>query len=116
MHQCWCIRELVDRIAVLLMPRYDGPLQILGSMEGVSDVNALARTCRAVQDAALDVLWYRQSSLIPLLQCLPSDLWCMRTVEEGPHPAPRLLNSPPRAQFVSISFVSVSAMLTMSVV
>ncbi|KAI6142830.1 hypothetical protein BKA82DRAFT_532008 [Pisolithus tinctorius] len=35
----------------------------------------LARTCRVFMDPALDTLWRKQSSLSPLVMCLPSSLW-----------------------------------------
>ncbi|KAH9919428.1 uncharacterized protein B0H18DRAFT_1213865 [Fomitopsis serialis] len=36
---------------------------------------ALALTCRAFQEAALDMLWAHQDGLGRLVQCLPEDLW-----------------------------------------
>ncbi|KAH9922061.1 uncharacterized protein B0H18DRAFT_526624 [Fomitopsis serialis] len=36
---------------------------------------ALALTCRAFQEAALDMLWAYQDGLGRLVQCLPEDLW-----------------------------------------
>ncbi|KIJ14707.1 hypothetical protein PAXINDRAFT_115738 [Paxillus involutus ATCC 200175] len=35
----------------------------------------LARTCRAFNSSALDVLWERLESFTVLIQCLPQDLW-----------------------------------------
>jgi hypothetical protein len=35
----------------------------------------LARTCRAFNDSALDVLWETLESFTILVQCLPRDLW-----------------------------------------
>jgi hypothetical protein len=35
----------------------------------------LAITCRAFQEPAMDVLWRVQMSLVPLVKCLPTDLW-----------------------------------------
>ena len=43
---------------------------------------ALARTCKTFSDPALDSLWYSQSSVIPLIKCLPSDVYIL----EHPHP------------------------------
>ncbi|KIJ62024.1 hypothetical protein HYDPIDRAFT_30843 [Hydnomerulius pinastri MD-312] len=36
---------------------------------------ALARTCRAFQDPALDVLWAELNEPNPLVKCMPSKLW-----------------------------------------
>ena len=32
-------------------------------------------TCKAACGFALDALWYKMSSLVPLLKCLPDDVW-----------------------------------------
>lgn len=36
-----------------------------------SDLLALARTCRAFKEPALDVLWEELDDLTPLVRCLP---------------------------------------------
>lgn len=36
---------------------------------------ALAQTCRALQEPALDVLWYHKVGLHHLIQCMPEDAW-----------------------------------------
>ncbi|KAH7926610.1 hypothetical protein BV22DRAFT_1032746 [Leucogyrophana mollusca] len=41
---------------------------------GLRDLASLARTCRALQESALDSLWYTQGSLSPLLSLLPADV------------------------------------------
>jgi hypothetical protein len=35
----------------------------------------LARTCTALQDPALDALWYELDDLSPLIMCMPLDAW-----------------------------------------
>ncbi|KII95721.1 hypothetical protein PLICRDRAFT_227065 [Plicaturopsis crispa FD-325 SS-3] len=35
----------------------------------------LARTCRAFHEVALDLLWEEQTDILPLLRCMPPDLW-----------------------------------------
>ena len=50
-------------------------LSILFEYFSVQDLSSLARTCRALLDPALDVLWYHQRSLTNLVKCLPDDLW-----------------------------------------
>ncbi|KAJ7622703.1 hypothetical protein B0H17DRAFT_1289823 [Mycena rosella] len=49
-----------------------------------STLVALAQTCQALQPPALSVLWRDQSDLMPLLKCLPSDLWELEEVENRP--------------------------------
>ncbi|KIJ13760.1 hypothetical protein PAXINDRAFT_116679, partial [Paxillus involutus ATCC 200175] len=44
---------------------------------------ALARTCRAFQEPALDALWLQLDDLTPLLRCLPEDVWVLSAVEEA---------------------------------
>ncbi|KAJ7235723.1 hypothetical protein B0H12DRAFT_135121 [Mycena haematopus] len=36
---------------------------------------AIARTCKALQNPALNALWATQTSLVPALRCFPDDLW-----------------------------------------
>ncbi|KAJ7162670.1 hypothetical protein C8R43DRAFT_1233315 [Mycena crocata] len=57
-------------------------LKILEIMEAVCcevpggrALAALASTCKTFQDPALDVLWRTQDSIIPLLGCMPDDLF-----------------------------------------
>ncbi|KAJ7266515.1 hypothetical protein C8J57DRAFT_1068705, partial [Mycena rebaudengoi] len=38
-------------------------------------LSALARTCTAFCNPALDVLWRNQDTIVNLLQCMPKDLW-----------------------------------------
>ncbi|RDB17410.1 hypothetical protein Hypma_001754 [Hypsizygus marmoreus] len=42
-------------------------------IQGAPTLAALARTCRLFHTLAIDVLWHFQSSLTPLIKCLPSD-------------------------------------------
>ncbi|KAF8447203.1 hypothetical protein L210DRAFT_3390514 [Boletus edulis BED1] len=39
-----------------------------------TDLPALARTCKAFRDPALDILWAELYSLAPLIRCLPGAL------------------------------------------
>lgn len=109
MHPMWEIRELVDRIVVFLAPHFDHPPWLKGNQDGRSDLCALGRTCRMLQNPALDILWYRQSTLVHLLRCLPPDLWYMQEVEELPWRSPDLIsakqNAQPPAQFVSAASI-----------
>lgn len=36
---------------------------------------ALSLSCKTLCAYALDALWFSVSSLVPLLQCFPSDVW-----------------------------------------
>ncbi|KII87902.1 hypothetical protein PLICRDRAFT_651552 [Plicaturopsis crispa FD-325 SS-3] len=44
---------------------------------GLRTLRNLAITCTAFREPALDELWHRQSSLAPLIQCLPGHLWAV---------------------------------------
>jgi len=67
MHRSLLISEVVANICYELAG-YHHPI-CPGSLA------AFAATCRAMSEPALDVLWHAQSSLGPLLRCMPSDLW-----------------------------------------
>ncbi|KAH9949841.1 hypothetical protein B0H21DRAFT_687727 [Amylocystis lapponica] len=45
------------------------------TLYGASALAALARTCRAFQDVALDILWRTLPNLAPLIKCFPTDVW-----------------------------------------
>ena len=36
---------------------------------------SLARTCKTFLEPTLNVLWYTQTTLVPLVRTLPEDLW-----------------------------------------
>jgi hypothetical protein len=38
-------------------------------------LSALASSCGAFKNPALDALWFMQTSLAPLVKCLPADAW-----------------------------------------
>ncbi|KAI6006301.1 hypothetical protein F5J12DRAFT_114598 [Pisolithus orientalis] len=48
------------------------------------DVARLARTCKAFKDPALDALWRKQSSLSPLVMCLPNRFWTRGNRSQNP--------------------------------
>jgi hypothetical protein len=58
-----------------------------GGRAGRSSVANLAMTCQA---PALELLWSSQCSLLPLMQCLPTDVWRLRMLDYQP-PATRLV-------------------------
>lgn len=47
------------------------------------DLVSLALTCQFFLNPALDLLWRKQDSLLPLLMCMPSNLWMLRDNQEG---------------------------------
>ncbi|KAH7903840.1 hypothetical protein BJ138DRAFT_1019974 [Hygrophoropsis aurantiaca] len=60
----------------------DIQLYILNQVEQKSDLSALARTCQAFTQVALDVLWRDLDCFIRLIQCMPPDLWSPQAVTE----------------------------------
>ncbi|KAJ7196883.1 hypothetical protein B0H12DRAFT_637606 [Mycena haematopus] len=44
---------------------------------------ALATTAKIFSDPALNILWRRQTSLVPLVKCMPNTLWEERRADEG---------------------------------
>ncbi len=74
MHACFAIPEIVQRIAEEAgrgsetFPDDESEVDTL-------TVYALARTCRAFLEPALDVLWSCQWDLGFLIVCMPKDLW-----------------------------------------
>jgi hypothetical protein len=43
--------------------------------DGPKTLAAVAVTCRAFENTALDVLWRTLPNLVPLVKCLPPDAW-----------------------------------------
>jgi len=66
MHDCLLIAELQTKILEY----------VIQSEHGHRTVAALARTCKALTEPCLDVLWHRQErGLGALMKTLPADLW-----------------------------------------
>ncbi|EIW79847.1 hypothetical protein CONPUDRAFT_74179 [Coniophora puteana RWD-64-598 SS2] len=72
MHHCLRVTELLSEICEQAHEPNDP-----------SDLLALALTCKAFRDPALDALYYEIRSLADLFMCLPRDLWDLRLVEIG---------------------------------
>ncbi|KAJ7190344.1 hypothetical protein GGX14DRAFT_483421 [Mycena pura] len=73
MHRCLQILEIVELLCAEVagdLPRYGaGPPEC-------QRLATLARTCKAFQDPALDLLWsHQRNTMINLLMCMPNDLW-----------------------------------------
>jgi len=66
MHNCLLIAEMQTKILEY----------VIQSDRGHQTVAALARTCKALTEPCLDVLWHRQErGLGALMKTLPADLW-----------------------------------------
>ncbi|KAH0826689.1 hypothetical protein J3R83DRAFT_5080 [Lanmaoa asiatica] len=65
MHGCLNIVEVQRAIFREIHPQY----------KGLATLARLARTCRAFNSTALDVLWATLDSFVYLIQALPRDLW-----------------------------------------
>lgn len=69
MHRCLEIPEILSLICYEL----SGPSQL--TPQSQASLIALARTSQNFKEPALDALWRYQTSLIPLVKCLPEDSW-----------------------------------------
>lgn len=69
MHRCWSIPEIVTIICEKLSSESE-----YGERE-VDGLAIFARSCRTVHEQALDVLWHKQETIVPLLRCMPDDVW-----------------------------------------
>ncbi|TFK31479.1 hypothetical protein BDQ12DRAFT_694091 [Crucibulum laeve] len=67
MHPCLQISEILTLIC----------FEVYGSgdRKDKSDALSLVKTCRTFKEPALEVLWSRLGSILPLLMLLPGDLW-----------------------------------------
>ena len=64
MHRCLLIPEIARLIC--------SELRNVGARKSLA---ALAQTCLAISEPALDSLWYEIHDIIPLVKCMPPDLW-----------------------------------------
>jgi len=71
-HQCLLVHELFGLVCEVLTQRR-------------TTLASLARTCRAFEGPALDVLWRNIEGLRPLLCTMPSDLFEMKAKDGHPH-------------------------------
>jgi len=67
MHECL---EVLDIIRLIFEAVRDDPSRV--ASQTLID---LAVTCRSFHDVALDTLWFKQTSLVPLLKILPRIFW-----------------------------------------
>ncbi|KAI6021844.1 hypothetical protein BKA83DRAFT_14111 [Pisolithus microcarpus] len=80
MHHCLRITEILHLIFGYLADEKVTNANVTGAIRH-KDVAVLARTCKAFMDPALDILWRTQSSLSPLVMCLPAQFWTL-TVDQ----------------------------------
>ncbi|OCH96409.1 hypothetical protein OBBRIDRAFT_883311 [Obba rivulosa] len=73
MHRCLCIVEIASIIMAYVS---------MDELLGHATLAALARTCRAFQELALDMLWRHQDNFFNILRCLPRDACRFPGVEE----------------------------------
>ncbi|KZP23761.1 hypothetical protein FIBSPDRAFT_1042618 [Athelia psychrophila] len=69
MHQCLATPEIFVIITEMLTA------DAFAEKKPWVDLVNLATTCHLLSDISLDALWRTQTSLIPLLRTMPSDLW-----------------------------------------
>jgi hypothetical protein len=73
MHRCFLISEITHVICTEL-----------SNVWAREPLARLARTCQALREPALDALWYELHGLIPLVKCMPKDLWMESDEYERP--------------------------------
>jgi hypothetical protein len=74
MHQSLRIPEIVSLICNETINGAEHYFRSLNS-DTSQTLAAFARTCKAFQDPALDVLWRYQSTVMHVLDCMPGDIW-----------------------------------------
>ncbi|OCH95117.1 hypothetical protein OBBRIDRAFT_643392 [Obba rivulosa] len=104
MHRCL---QTVDTLLLILQyfKAHDG----LPITQNTSALSALARTCRAFCDLALDLLWENQWTLVNLVRCLPADAWRIDIEEHMEVGNDGAIPKPPEGSVVRTSYVSVDA-------
>jgi hypothetical protein len=80
MHVCLSIPEIIAVICTEVAPDID-----LDSTEkqDLASLAALAGTSHIFSECALNALWSGLTDIVPLLRCMPSDLWEERKVAGG---------------------------------
>ena len=80
-HRCLLVPELFSLVCEVLTHDYEMRLS-----QPSATLAPLARTCRAFEGPALDVLWRKIEGLPPLLCTMPSDLFEMKAKNWYPQP------------------------------
>ncbi|KAJ7503284.1 hypothetical protein B0H11DRAFT_1984848, partial [Mycena galericulata] len=75
MHRALEIHDIVDLICA------EVGTNSLRSLEknAMGDLSKLARTSKIFLDPSLNILWSSQDTIIPILRCMPKDLWDLTT-------------------------------------
>ncbi|KAI6132596.1 hypothetical protein EDD16DRAFT_1759934 [Pisolithus croceorrhizus] len=81
MPRCLRIIDILDLIFGYVVDESVADTNVTGAVLH-GDIARLAGTCMAFMDPALDILWKTQSSLSPLVMCLPAHLWILE-VDQG---------------------------------
>ncbi|KAF8057525.1 hypothetical protein FPV67DRAFT_1527822, partial [Lyophyllum atratum] len=77
MHDCLLLQDIFSLVCIQLA---------LGTGYPKRDLAALAQSCRALSETALEQLWYDMDDLRILIRCMPEDLWRNQgspTVDKG---------------------------------
>jgi len=69
-HRCWAVNEIVSAIVAILVR--DGKK---------ASAVALASCSKSLEEPALGEIWRRVSTLVPLVKCLPPEVWEIRVKE-----------------------------------
>ncbi|KAH7906269.1 hypothetical protein BJ138DRAFT_652821, partial [Hygrophoropsis aurantiaca] len=82
MHRCLRIPEILveicEYLAVIELSSFRRP--VVRSRKATAALAAFARTCKTIQNPALDILWADLDYFVRLIQCLPRDLWKVQEV------------------------------------
>ncbi|KAJ7088754.1 hypothetical protein B0H15DRAFT_840663 [Mycena belliarum] len=84
MHRCLSLPEVFQIILEKLDEAHSDLLPPLYRSRGSSSHARLARTCRLFSDAALNMLWRNQCTMIALLKCFPAHLWEVTGLDSSP--------------------------------
>jgi hypothetical protein len=69
MHHCLRIAEILAIVLHFLVE---------DANRGAREILPLLKTCKALYEPALDILWRDLDILAPLVMCLPGDAWKIR--------------------------------------
>lgn len=91
MHQCLRVSEILHLILINIHdPKEEashhrrlGELGPGSERWRIATVNACAQTCKTICEPALDILWYYQTSIKPLVKCLTKNALAVDRDEFG---------------------------------
>jgi len=83
MHVCLSIPEILAIICTEVAPEVVPDVDLDSTeKQDLASLAALARTSHIFSESALNALWSSLADIVPLLRCMPSDLWEERKVEK----------------------------------